>query len=59
MPKQGGDAVVNKNPFKDTHSKVYVISNSDHHMYFDNPMEFAQKMLEDLEHLDNQDLILN
>ena len=52
MMKDGGYAVVDKNPHKDTHSRMHIISDSDHHMYFDNPEEFAMKILEDLENLD-------
>ena len=37
MMKCGGESVVNKNPFKGTHSHVHIVENSDHHMYFDNP----------------------
>ena len=51
MNKDGGYAVVSKNPFKGTHSKVYLITNSDHHMYFDNPEEFVETMIEDLSNL--------
>eukprot|EP00347_Sterkiella_histriomuscorum_P016994 403351067 len=51
MMQEGGNAVVDKNPYKGTHSNIYIINNSDHHMYFDNPEEFAQKILQDLENL--------
>lgn len=52
MAREGGINVVEKNPYKGTHSHVYIISDSDHHMYFDNPTEFVMKILEDLENLD-------
>ena len=29
-------------------SEVYFITNSDHHMYFDNPEEFANLIIEDI-----------
>jgi pimeloyl-ACP methyl ester carboxylesterase len=51
MYNPGGDIIVNKNPFKGTHSHVYIIQNSDHHMYFDNPEEFAETILNDLSNL--------
>ena len=41
MIKDGGENVINKNQYKGNHSHLHVISHSDHHMYFDNPKEFA------------------
>ena len=45
MDKKGGKRVVARNKFKDTYSHVYIISGSDHHMYLDNPKEFAEKII--------------
>ena len=33
----GGEYLVSKSKFKDSHSHIYYIKNSDHHLYFDNP----------------------
>lgn len=52
MKKDGGIKVVDKNPYKGTHSHVYIISDSNHHMYFDNPEELVNKILDDLKNLD-------
>ena len=38
-----------QNHFAGTLSHVHIIENSDHHMYWDNPQEFASKILEDLD----------
>ena len=37
MLKFGGENVVAKNPFCGYQSHVYIIEDSDHHLYFDNP----------------------
>lgn len=55
MMKIGGENVVKKNPFKEKHSHVHIIEDSEHHMYFDNPEDFAKKILLDLENLDELD----
>ena len=52
MPKEGGIRVIEKNPFKESHSHLHIIEDSDHHMYFDNPDEFSKRIIEDLENLD-------
>jgi len=49
MDIEGGRRVVEINQFKGTHSHVYEVSNSDHHMYIDNPDEFAQLIIMDIE----------
>ena len=49
IKRSGGDNVVAKNAFRGSLSKVHIIEESDHHMYWDNPVEFAQKILADLE----------
>ena len=41
MDVKGGQRVVDNNKFKGTKSHVYIVTNSDHHMYLDNPEEFA------------------
>jgi pimeloyl-ACP methyl ester carboxylesterase len=41
IKRSGGDNVVAKNRFSGTLSHVHIIENSDHHMYWDNPDEFA------------------
>jgi cardiolipin-specific phospholipase len=41
MDKKSGERIVDKNKFKDQYSHVYIVTNSDHHMYLDNPEEFA------------------
>lgn len=51
MYSASGDIIVNRNPFKGTHSNVYIVEKSDHHMYFDNPEDFANKILIDLSNL--------
>ena len=48
MDKKGGDRVVSANKFKDTQSHIYVVTNSDHHMYLDNPTEFAALIIDDV-----------
>ncbi len=52
IKRSGGDNVVAKNFSNGNLSHVHIIENSDHHMYWDNPEEFAAKILEDLA-LDN------
>lgn len=52
MYTDAGYTIVDKNPHKGTKSHVYIISGSDHHLYFDNPGEFVEKILEDLDNLD-------
>lgn len=51
MLAAGGQRIVDKNPFKDTHSHVYIIENSDHHLYFDNPVGFVEAIFKDLENV--------
>ena len=48
MFTEAGDRIVSKNPFKGTESHVYIIEDSDHHMYFDNPEAFASAIIQDL-----------
>lgn len=58
MDIKGGRRVVEKNIYYGTLSHVYQISDSDHHMYMDNPEEFAQKIIEDIQDtLKNEHLI--
>ena len=48
MMKEGGEYVVSKNKFNGTQSHVYFVESSGHHMYFDNPEEFANLIIEDI-----------
>ena len=58
MDYRGGERVVYENKFYRTLSDVYIVDNSDHHMYFDNPIEFARLMIYDIElTLKNEHLI--
>jgi len=46
---KAGQAVVQINKFARSLSHVYYISDSDHHMYIDNPIEFATLIIDDIE----------
>ena len=49
MDEQAGLRVVSKNRYAASKlSEVYFITNSDHHMYFDNPDEFAGLIINDI-----------
>ncbi len=51
IKRAGGDVVIAKNPVcieRPNECKVHIIPNSDHHMYWDNPKEFAKAILDDL-----------
>lgn len=52
MKNTGKHDVLGRNPFKGTFSSEYIVENSDHHLYLDNPDEFAQQILLDLSTLD-------
>lgn len=52
MLKHGGYVVLEKNPYKDRYSHMYIIEDSDHHLYFDNPKGLVEAILKDLENLD-------
>eukprot|EP00349_Pseudokeronopsis_sp_Brazil_P002541 CAMPEP_0202959118 /NCGR_PEP_ID=MMETSP1396-20130829/3395_1 /ASSEMBLY_ACC=CAM_ASM_000872 /TAXON_ID= /ORGANISM="Pseudokeronopsis sp., Strain Brazil" /LENGTH=94 /DNA_ID=CAMNT_0049677551 /DNA_START=721 /DNA_END=1005 /DNA_ORIENTATION=- len=54
MSKEHCQPIIDNNPFKGVLSHVYVVSNSDHHMYFDNAEEFSDLILKDLENLDEK-----
>ena len=58
MYTPAGEKLLQKNPYYNTHSKVYIIENSDHHMYFDNPQEFANKILLDLNNVKDLDPLI-
>ena len=47
----GNHDVLQKNPYKGSHSHRFTISKSDHHLYFDNPVEFVEVILQDLSNL--------
>lgn len=49
MDIDGGRRVVELNQFRGTYSHVYEVKNSDHHMYLDNPEEFANLIILDIE----------
>ena len=49
MPKYGLEELIENRP----DIKVHTISDSDHHLYFDNPKEFTEKLLEDLVDLED------
>ena len=49
--EEGGEHVVSKNKYRGTHSHVHFVKNSDHHMYFDNPEDFASKIILDLSNI--------
>ena len=48
MDEHSGRRVVEKNTYKDKLSHVYIVNKSDHHMYFDNPEEFAKLIVYDV-----------
>jgi len=52
MKLVGTHTVLEKNPYKDKFSHMHSVENSDHHLYLDNPEQFAEIILEDLETLD-------
>jgi pimeloyl-ACP methyl ester carboxylesterase len=52
MPRDGSQNILNKNRYKNTHSHFFEIEKSDHHLYFDNPYDFCEKLLLDLSNLD-------
>jgi len=51
MLKNGGYSVLSKN--KNPQSRMHIIPNSDHHLYFDNPEGLVAALLEDLKSLDH------
>ncbi|CDW82640.1 UNKNOWN [Stylonychia lemnae] len=55
MPQEGALNVINKNPYRGTHSHFHIIKNSNHHLYFDNPDELSKKILKDLENINEID----
>ena len=52
MDEQAGARVIAANRFKSNDplcpSQLYIISDSDHHLYLDNPAEFAKSIIEDI-----------
>ncbi len=48
MDYRGGERVMSKNAFHRSLSNMYIIENSDHHMYLDNPEEFAERIIRDI-----------
>ena len=49
MLTDAGHKIVEKNPYKGLHSNVFIIEDSDHHLYFDNPTGFVEAIFKDLE----------
>ena len=52
MLKHGSYNVLAKNFYRDQFSHFYVIENSDHHLYFDNPKGLSDALLKDLANID-------
>ena len=52
MKRVGEQKAVEKNKYKGIFSHEHIIEDSDHHLYFDNPQGFVEKILEDLSNLD-------
>ena len=56
MDWRAGDRVLKKNKFynptepKEGLSQLYMIPDSDHHMYIDNPVDFAQAIITDVQY---------
>jgi len=50
MDHRAGRRVVAANRFSQDHgpSQVYIVEDSDHHMYLDNPEDFAELIIEDM-----------
>ncbi len=57
MDHRGGRRVVEKNTYSGIASHVYTIHNSDHHMYLDNPEEFARLIITDI--IDTEEKVYN
>ena len=55
MQNDAGDLIVSTNRYVNKHSHVYIIENSDHHLYFDNPKDFADAIIKDLSNLHELD----
>ena len=48
MDETAGRRVLSKNIYEGKLSHLYTIDKSDHHMYFDNPEEFARLIIHDV-----------
>lgn len=48
MDYRGGERIVKVNKYADGLSHVYIVQNSDHHMYFDNPQHLAELVIQDI-----------
>ena len=42
MLTDAGSKILANNAYKDTHSHLFTIADSDHHLYFDNPEGFLK-----------------
>lgn len=45
----GGLRTLKQNKLRDSISKLHLVENSNHHMYFDNPQQFQAFIIEDIE----------
>lgn len=54
MDEKAGRRIVAKNMYADALSHVYVVNSSDHHMYIDNPEEFARLIIHDIEYTEER-----
>lgn len=45
MDPEGGKRILEKNIYGGKVSHLYMVNNSDHHMYLDNPEEFARLII--------------
>jgi len=48
MDFRGGERIIAKNKYKDGLSQVYIVNECDHHLYLDNPSEFAYYIINDI-----------
>jgi|LauGreDrversion4_2_1035121.scaffolds.fasta_scaffold4001368_1 hypothetical protein len=57
MKLVGNHDVLKNNRYLGTHSHYFTISDSDHHLYFDNPEELLEMMFKDLDNLGELELL--
>ena len=53
MMRQCSYNLLSKNSLANRQSHMHIISDSDHHLYFDNPTGLVEAILKDLENLDD------
>ena len=51
MMKAGGINVLERNFYRGEHSHLHIIQNSDHHLYFDNPVGLIESIIKDLSNI--------